>query len=559
MGDVRVAARPGARLPQAAPLRSGSALNSTGKSTENSEVTLSSTHARPARAEIPTARRRPGQVAPRPARRLPDLLVGLGAVIAALVVFSWRLGTPSPWRDEAVTIAVASRTAEQIRALVQDVDLVHAPFYFLAHALFGADVDIVQARSISVVAAALTAPLLHGVGRRLAAGAVGPGTARWTGATAAALFVSMPFVSRYAQEARPYALATLVATLGTYLLIRSSTTPAARRWAWLVGYAASIPLLVALNTVAALVLVAHAGWALAAGRRTFVRSAVAAVAGLLVSVPLLLAQDAQSGQVAFLQRPTPAELGSHVVFALGSSTVAVVVAALVAAVAVWRARARRLVLVGLLWGVLPWPLLWTISQVTPFWTTRYLVFVAPGTCLLLASVVTVALRRRLAPALAVALVGVMGVTGVHMQFVFRSPTIGHAEDLKGTAAYVAAHARAGDGLLFLPDGEYRYRVLTQLYPEAFERLDDIALERSATESSTLVGTTVDATRLWQRMVGVERVWVVGGVGPVVTKTPADRETKRLLNEGYRLVSTEEKRAFSVKLYVRDDSAQPTGH
>ncbi|MEZ0165618.1 hypothetical protein AB2L27_12725 [Kineococcus sp. LSe6-4] len=511
-------------------------------------------------ADVPAARHRPGEVqgsapgTPRPAGRRIDLLAGVVATVVAAVVFSWRLGTPSPWRDEAVTIAVAARTTEQIWALVQSVDLVHAPFYFLAHALFGTDVDVVQARWISVVAAALTAPVLYGLGRRLAAGAagaagaVGPGTARLTGATAAALFVSMPFVSRYAQEARPYALATLVATLGTYLLVRAGTGTGGRRW-W-VAYAVSVPVLVALNTVAALVLLPQAGWALAAGRRTSVRAAAAAGAGLLASVPLLLAQNAQSGQVAFLQRPTPGELGSHVLFALGSSPVAVAVAALAVAAAVRWGRARRLVLVGLLWGVLPWPLLWTISQVTPFWTTRYLVFVAPGTCLAIAAVVTVRLRPRVGAALAGLLVAVMTVTGLHMQFVFRSPTIGHAEDLRGTATYVAAHARPGDGLLFLPDGEYRYRVLTQLYPEAFARLDDIALERTAAQSATLVGTTVPAPHLWERVAGVDRIWVIGGVGPVVTKTAEDREVRRLLNQDYQLVSTEEKRAFSVRLYVR---------
>ncbi len=471
------------------------------------------------------------------------------ATVVAGVVFSWRIGTPSPWRDEAVTIAVASRTTEQIWALVQKVDLVHAPFYFLAHALFGPGVDIVQARWISVVAAALTAPLLYGLGRRLAQPAVGPVTARLTGATAAALFVSMPFVSRYAQEARPYAMATLVATLGTYLLVRAGSARAGRGW-W-IAYAASVPVLIALNTVAALVLVAQAGWALAAGRGTFVRGAVAAVVGLVVSVPLLLAQDAQSGQVAFLQRPTVAELGGHVWFALGSSWIAVAAAALAVTAAVWRGRARR-----------PRPRRPAVGRPALAAAVDDLAGLAvlddplprlrrPRTCLALAAVVTVGLRRRLVAGVAGLLVAVMAVTGLHMQFVFRSPTIGHAEDLRGTAAYVAAHARPGDGLLFLPDGEYRYRVLTQLYPEAFAGLDDIALEQTATESSTLVGTTVETPQLWKHVAGVGRIWVIGGVGPVVTKTPEDREVKRLLDQDYQLVSTEEKRAFSVKLFVLD--------
>jgi mannosyltransferase len=371
-----------------------------------------------------------------------------------------------------------------------------------------------------------------------------------TGASAAALFVSMPFVSRYAQEARPYALATFVATLGTYLLVRAT---AARRAGWWIGYALTVPVLVSLNTVAALVLIAHAGWALTAPGRVRSRAAVAAGAGVLLAVPLLVAQGRQSDQVAFLQRPTVAELGSHVHFALGSSTVALVVAGLTTVAALRWARARRLQLLGLLWGVLPWPLLWGLSQVHPLWTTRYLVFVAPGTCLFLATVVTVAVRARRAALIGGVLVAALSLTGLHMQFVFRSPTIGHAEDLRGTAEYVATHARPGDGLLFVPDGEYRYRVLTQLYPEAFAGLVDIALAEPAAESATLVGTTVPARHLWSSMAGVDRIWVVGGVGPVVTKTAEDRETMRLLDDGYRLVSTEDKRAFSVKLYVQQDT------
>jgi mannosyltransferase len=524
-----------------------------------SEVDLSSTPARTGTTAggVPAARRAtagPTSRRDRPGRG-PDLVAGLVAALVGGAVFSWRVATPSPWRDEAVTVAVASRTTEQIWRLVQDVDLVHAPFYFLAHALFGPSVDTVQVRWISVVAASLTAAVLYGVGRRAAAVAVGPAASRLSGATAAALFVAMPFVSRYAQEARPYALATLVATTGTYLLLRAST---ARRAGWWVAYALTVPVLVALNAVAALVLLAHAGWALTGGPRVRWRAALAAGSGVLLAAPLLLAQSRQSEQVAFLQRPTLAELGAHVDFALGSSTLALVVAGVTALVALRWARARRLLLLGGLWGVLPWPLLWLVSQVHPLWTTRYLVFVAPGTCLFLAAVVTVAVRARRAALVGGLVVAALALTGLHMQFVFRSPTLGHTEDLRGTARYVAANARPGDGVLFVPDGEYRYRVLTQLYPEAFAGLDDLALVEPAAESATLVGTTVPAPHLWSALAGVDRVWVIGGVGPVVTKTPEDREAVRLLHGGYRLVSTEVRRGFSVKLYVRVGAGPAAG-
>ncbi|WP_345713007.1 glycosyltransferase family 39 protein, partial [Kineococcus glutinatus] len=168
-------------------------------------------------------------------RRL-DAAAGALALLTGLVVFGWGAGAPSAWRDEAVTIAVASRDVGQVLELVRGVDLVHAPHYLLVHALFGADVTVLQARWVSVVAAALTGPLLYATGRRAADRAVG--------ATAAALWPALPLVSRYAQEARPYALAALLAALATYLLVRAGTS---RRW-W-AAWALCLPLVVAVNTM----------------------------------------------------------------------------------------------------------------------------------------------------------------------------------------------------------------------------------------------------------------------------------------------------------------------
>nr|WP_240895922.1 glycosyltransferase family 39 protein [Kineococcus siccus] len=423
--------------------------------------------------------------------------------------------------------------------------------------MFGRDVDITEVRGISVVAAALTGPLLYGTARRAAGGGR---TGRLAGASAALLWVSMPFVSRYAQEARPYAVAALLVTASTYLLLRASTgaarSPRAARGWWL-AYALSLPAIVATNTVALLVVLGHAGWVLTGPARHRRPGVLAAAAGGLLCLPLLWAQSTQQAQVAFLLPPEPAELLEHATFALGSPAGAVV-AGVAAVVAVAVARARRLVLLGVLWGVVPVPLLWAVSQVRPFWTTRYLVFVAPGTCLLLAAVATVAVpvawrgRRRLAHLPVVAaglLVALMAGTGLPMQFVFRSPVIGHGENMRATAAYVAREKQPGDAVLFLPDGDYRYRVINQLYPAAFAGVRDVALARSAAESATLVGIERSPDDLTAAMAGVRRVWVIGGPGPVVTASAGDKRKAELLADGYRLVSAHDERAFSVRLYV----------
>jgi len=492
-----------------------------------------------------------------------DRLAGLAALLLGLLVFTWRLATPSPWRDEAVTVAVASRSAREIWDLVQTVDLVHAPFYLLAHALFGGDVDITEVRSISVVAAALTGPLLYGTARRAAGGG---SSGRLAGATAALLWVSMPFVSRYAQEARPYACAALLVTASTYLLLRASTPGGEDRRGWWALYALSLPAIVATNTVALLVVLGHAGWILTGRARHRVPGLLAAGAGGVLCLPLLWAQSTQQAQVAFLQRPDPGELLAHATFALGSPAGAVV-AGVAAVVAGLFARARRLVLLGLLWGVVPVPLLWLVSQVHPLWTTRYLVFVAPGTCLLLAAVATVGVpaawraRRRLGrlPLLAAGLlVALVAGTGLPMQLVFRDPVIGHGENMRATAAYVDREKQPGDAVLFLPDGDYRYRVINQLYPAAFAGVRDVALARTAAESSTLVGVERSPDDLTAAMAGVRRVWVIGGPGAVITASAGDKRKAELLAQGYRLASEHDERAFSVRLYVAVPAAPAAG-
>ncbi len=458
-------------------------------------------------------------------------------------------------------MAVARRSASDIWALIQHVDLVHAPFYFLAHALFGADVSTTDVRWISVVAAALTAPLLAALTCRVVAADalltgrddLTPNLARLTGLTAAGLWIVTPFVSRYAQEARPYAVVALLVTASTYALVRAASARPGTGRGWWVVFGVSMPLVISMNTIALLVGLAHVTWLLLVHRDRWKPAFAAATLGGLSGLPLLWLQMQQRGQVAFLQAPGPELLTGHIDFALGSG-----VAVALAAAAVLLSpllRSRGLVLLGLFWGAVPVPLLWALSQLHPFWTTRYLVFVAPGTCLLLAALVTLILptrrpiHRRLARAgIAVLTVATVGIGGLHLQGVFRDPARGHGEDLRGAAEYVAENARPGDGILFLPDGDYRYRVVLQVYPEAFRNVRDLALAADPVSSATLVGVETTPAAMPAAMRGVQRVWVVGGHSPFVTAGPTDEVKARLLSTQYRLVSDEELRVFSVRLY-----------
>ena len=75
----------------------------------------------------------------------------------------------------------------------------------------------------------------------------------------------MPLTTRYAQEARPYALTTLFAVAATYLLVRAATDG---RWPWWTAYAAAVAVTGLFNLFALLLVVAHGLSLLAAETRS---------------------------------------------------------------------------------------------------------------------------------------------------------------------------------------------------------------------------------------------------------------------------------------------------
>ena len=91
-------------------------------------------------------------------------------------------------------------------------------------------------RAPSVLAMAVAAGFTAALGRRLAATAGLPSPA-FTGLLAGLLLVAAPQATRYAQEARAYGIVTMLATVATYLLVRSL---ADGRWRWWAGYGAAL-------------------------------------------------------------------------------------------------------------------------------------------------------------------------------------------------------------------------------------------------------------------------------------------------------------------------------
>jgi mannosyltransferase len=415
--------------------------------------------------------------------------------VAAL---GWVAGADGPgaWRDEVATVALSGRSTGEILALAGHVDAVLAAYYLLVHAV--APGDLAGARLLSVAASAVAAALLMPLARRLGAPAAGG----W----AAAFVVVSPVAARWAQEARPAALASLAAVAATLALV-SAVRDGSRRW-W-AAYAAALVALGYLQLSALLLVPAHAVTVLVAGRGRLRPWAAATLAALLAIAPLVRLGLGQRAAIAWIDRPTVARLQGLPEFLAGSGTV-VSVLALVAGAALARHRAAPGGGVGVLPVALPWLLippvaLWAAGQVTPLFTERYLVFCLPAAALLAGR----ALAGVRGPH-AVAAVVAVAVAGLPEQVGVRAAG-GHAEDTTRVLAVLDAGGRPGDALVLT---QADTRLLAEAYPEPFAHLDDVTAGTSGAEAGTFGGTPPAAfdQTVRARMRHHTRVWVVALAG-----------------------------------------------
>jgi mannosyltransferase len=482
-------------------------------------------------------------------RRAPDLLV---AALAA-AVFSWHVATPSPWRDEGATLLAAGRDLPGMLDLTRHVDLVHLPYYLLAHVALEFDRSIVVLRGGSVAAMAATAGLLVAVGRRLGSTTVG--------VVAGLALITSPLASRYAAEARPYALATLAATGAAWALAGAvrpggPSGPGGRR-AW-AGYALTVVGCGLANVLALFVLAGHLAFVLALHRRSFRRWAIATSSALLLLAPFLVATSRQAAQVGWLHRPA----GSDLLTALGAGWNGLLVPAVLLLVAVLVAvrtptsRGRAAVVLGAGWGLLPAVVLWLVSQVHPLFDGRYLVAALPGTALAIASPAVLLARERVRRRVSAVLgVGVLAlaVVGWPAQLRYRDAASGHAEDVRGAADVLAAHARAGDAVLYVPS---YLRIIAAMYPQRTALVADLA--RSGVTGAVadpggpnLVAPDVAAPDLAERLRGRDRVWLVTDPASLPPKTAGDATKLTELTAGYRETGRWQVPYFTLTLFTRN--------
>jgi mannosyltransferase len=511
------------------------------------------------------------------------LLVPVIPGILGLITGIYHLGAPPLWRDEAATKAIASRSIGQMLATMPHDDVVHGAYYLVAHVFIrhlGSSNGAL--RLPSAIAAAVACAVTALVAQRLAAGggrAAGPGGwAALTGVTAGAVLALLPAMIRYAQEARSYAIVTMLAAIATYLLLRAVDGGRPRWWA---AYGAAVFLTGLFNVFGLLIVVAHGLTLLATGRvapgtgggRDERRGrqllgvplgwlAAGLVAGVLL-LPLLALAYAQRNALSWVTATTSAGRNtvalSHIWAGSAGLVWPVFGLAALAVLASLIAGPRSLspATVALPWLVAPPAILLAASIRHPVYDQRYVVFCLPALAICVGSGITwlwrlaaIALGQLswdgsapdgsgsgrsalawLACLPAVAAAAALAVALQPADAVVRQPGY-RPDDLEYEAQLIAANYHPGDIVFFIPIND---RIVSMPFPGAWQKLRDIALADSPVSSDTLYGTDVGPAQLRQRFTHVTRVWVVSSANVPEASYLASSQATPLDKEEFALV------------------------
>jgi mannosyltransferase len=420
---------------------------------------------------------------------------------------------PSFWRDEASTLSAVRRPFPLLLQMLGRTDVVHGAYYLLMWPLvriFGS--GELGARLPSAIAMSATAAGLTVLGRRVA-------SAR-AGLAAGSMFALTPVTSRYAQEARSYAMVMGLAVLASYLLVRALGSHA-RSTRWLIGYALVLGLTGWMNLLSLLIIPAHGltvwlagrpdarSWpgdpAASRGARPRAAGWLAAVgcAGIGVLPLVVLAWPQRDGTARFLARTTLTAVGDMPGRLTGSWPVLAVTAALIGSgLAAGRRLPVSVTRLSLPWLLLPPFALLSAGTITPVYDPRYVLFCAPALALLAGSACDWISELR-SPGV-VLLVLAVAVAGLPSQLADRSAA-GHDDNLRLAASILAARERAGDAVLYSPPW---WRQIGSAYPVAFDHLDDIALAKTPVQAGNFTGTQLSVPRTRRKLRAVRRAWLV---------------------------------------------------
>ncbi|MFC7261023.1 glycosyltransferase family 39 protein [Streptomyces lutosisoli] len=478
----------------------------------------------------------------RAARRRADrggkgsaLLVFALPVLVALACVLPGLGKRQLWRDEHATWWASSLSWHFLGRLIDNIDVVFTPYYAGMHLWIAVAGDSPAAlRLPGALAMGVSAGLVGLLGRRM--------FAVRTGLLAGLLFAVVPAITRYGQEARPYAFATLFALLATLLLLRALEKPSLRDWTL---YALAIAATGFGHLVSMSVIAGHLGLVVLAKKRgdriAHYAFAGAALLGLSITLPMVAQGSGQSGQIAW-NNPTTEDLidfpkdlfGSWIT---GGAVMGLGLLGLLAA--------RRYALLLGTWAVLPPVLTFLTADQLHLFLPRYLLFTIPAWTLLLAAGVTRLAGRldpEVRPGAAAKAVGGLLVAAVAAGYAFVAwPAIGVAKkdlpmepDYAAAANAIASGEKPGDGMIFNGEMSERRAIAYELRDRKAPK--DVLMEWTPQQNGSYGAS--ECKRPARCLKDVDRLWLVSTISdgrPLLTG--ADKKKAAAIEKDFKATRT----------------------
>jgi mannosyltransferase len=349
-------------------------------------------------------------------------------VLVSITLGAWDLTRPALWADELATWGAVRLSLDQLWQLSATVDAVFAPYYAAMKAVTAvAGTSTLALRLPALLAIAGTALVVTALGRRL-------GGAN-TGLMAGLLFAILPVSSRYAQEARPYAVVMFAATLATLTLIRLLEVTSFWRAA---AYAGALVLTGLSHPLSALLVIGGHVVAIVWQRR-WIALAPAAI-GALPALVLLVLGSRNRSQISWIRTLTEDAFQAipERLFLSGAA------GGIVLALAVLALRRTAPVVCLAAAAFVPPAGLIAAGFVEPIYVSRYVLVAIPPLTVLAASA---ALRAGRLPAVLILLL--VAMLGYPAQTDMRGPA-GHLADSAKIAAVIPPLYRPGDVAVF-PD------------------------------------------------------------------------------------------------------------
>ncbi|HTC95145.1 MAG TPA: glycosyltransferase family 39 protein [Terriglobales bacterium] len=356
-----------------------------------------------------------------------------------------HLGDGSLWFDEGASVQFATMPLRDWLRFLWHGEANMLPYYLLLRGWLFLGHSEFMVRLPSALFGAATAPVVYILLRRL--------SGVFAGLMAVGLLALHDFHVSYSQEARSYSMVVFMLCL-SWLALAHLVENDSRRMRWM--YLITAGLATYGHFFAGLVLISQwiSVYCFAPGEAVYRLRKLSLMTAAMIA-PAVLYGFAHRGGINWVPPATSARLLHSALVISGNRWLLVAAFALVVAFASWHA-AKIVVANGrsisawnaaapVTWLLFMPVLLLAVSIVKPMLVTRYLLLVLPALVMVVATGLT-----ELKPIAASALAVLLSLVLLQATLASKSFEQPH-QDWRSAGRYLAAHAVAGDGALFLPD------------------------------------------------------------------------------------------------------------